>query len=641
MPSLAVKLTADTAEFQADMGKAGHIAEREMERMVSRAAAAGTIIGNALNSMASGFRRTAEEAARAGAEVAKFSERGGFSVRGAAELRGALEVEGESWQQFTRNIGNFSKALAEAQNEGSRAGQLFRALGVDINAGPEKAFDQFAKAIKSLDPETKAAAMRVAFGQGADSLIPFMEKLDEARERAKRLGIVMGDELVADAKRFEDAMTTAGAASRSLAITAITPASGALATIAENLIKARERGTYWRDVALEIAKVVTAGTAALAENAKGWTVWAGFIEAAANKAYAAAEKIRTAMPTKEGEFVSGTRMIGGWRPSGPPVPPDAQERAACAVSGGKWDAERGVCVRRPEPKPRAERDPFERDRLAQIQQDIRVSRADQRALQDYAEIVAQMQADAEEMRRLSFAWSDMDFTGMPLDTMREAIRLRLQGLDSMQAVLDASQRMAAGFTEDGKAITESTKKTTDGMVEFWRSAAEQMQHSMSSFFFDLMQGNLKSLGSNFKRTVDKMVADMLAAKAATALFGADFGKSGEIGGLVGKGLGWLSGQFGGGTTGVGAAGFGEAAAMVAAPGGGFVPALASGTPFVKRAGLAHIDYGERVLTREQNRAYGGGMTVNVNVTGPVDRSSASQIAVATGRAVQRAIERNT
>ena len=59
-----------------------------------------------------------------------------------------------------------------------------------------------------------------------------------------------------------------------------------------------------------------------------------------------------------------------------------------------------------------------------------------------------------------------------------------------------------------------------------------------------------------------MVADVLAAKAATALFGVDFGKSGNIGGLVGKGLTWLTSGGGGGGI--------DAMAM---------PALATGTPF--------------------------------------------------------------
>lgn len=104
----------------------------------------------------------------------------------------------------------------------------------------------------------------------------------------------------------------------------------------------------------------------------------------------------------------------------------------------------------------------------------------------------------------------------------------------------------AQATEQLTGIVDANKKATDEVTEFWRSAAESMQQSMSGFFFDIMQGNLSNLGQSFKRTIDKMVADMLAAKAATALFGSDFGKGGSIGGLVGSFLGMLPARESGG-----------------------------------------------------------------------------------------------
>lgn len=630
MPSLAVKLTADTAEFQSDMGKAGHIAEREMERMVSRAAAAGTIIGNALTAMAGRFRTLAEEAARAGAEVSKFAERSGFATRAAAELRGAVEVEGESWQQVTRHIGNFNKALVEAQNENSKAGQLFRALGVDINTGPEKAFDQFAKSIKSLDVETKASAMRVAFGQGADALIPFMNKLDEARERAKRLGIVLGDDLVADSKRFEDAMTAINASSRALAVTALTPASAALATIAENIVTAKERGTQFKDIGAEIGKVFLATHGTILSYVP---LWGEALERAAQRGFSALERLRQAAPVVEGGPVSGARPIGG-QLAGPPDPPDKQARVACAVSGGRWV--NGACEYRRPRTGRTPRDPsMSAEQIARAE--AQAAEEEARTISEAMSFVPAMTDRLQRWQTLINAWGEDTFMGMSLEDAEAWVKNVYQGIDALAEIGDASARVAAGFTEDGRAVAEATKKTTDEITEFWRAAAESMQQSMSSLFFDFMQGRLDNLGTSFKRAIDRMVADMLAAKAASYLFGSDVSK-GEIGGFVGQGLGWLMNAFSGGG---GLGSFGEAAALVAAPGGGFVPALAGGTPLVRREGYAYLHEGERVLTREQNRGYGGGMTVNVNVSGPIGRGSADQIAAATGRAVSRALERNT
>ena len=101
-------------------------------------------------------------------------------------------------------------------------------------------------------------------------------------------------------------------------------------------------------------------------------------------------------------------------------------------------------------------------------------------------------------------------------------------------------------TEQLTGIVDANKTATDEITEFWRSAAEGMQKSMSGFFFDIMQGNLSNLGQSFKRTIDQMVADMLAAKAATALFGSGFGQGGSVGGLVGSFLGMLPGRESGG-----------------------------------------------------------------------------------------------
>lgn len=92
-------------------------------------------------------------------------------------------------------------------------------------------------------------------------------------------------------------------------------------------------------------------------------------------------------------------------------------------------------------------------------------------------------------------------------------------------------------------VKDSTKEATDEMTLFWQEAAKGMQNSMSSFFFDLMQGKVTDLGASFKNMLDKMVADALAANLSEALFGSGFTKTGNLGGWAKQGLDWL---FGGG-----------------------------------------------------------------------------------------------
>ncbi|MDZ4253208.1 MAG: hypothetical protein U1A72_11640, partial [Sulfuritalea sp.] len=214
------------------------------------------------------------------------------------------------------------------------------------------------------------------------------------------------------------------------------------------------------------------------------------------------------------------------------------------------------------------------------------------------------------------------------EAREQAIALRALEASGIDKTNEAYGRLAAQLTiaVAEKILAEKNKKAADEITEFWKSAAQSMQQSMSGFFFDVMQGNLSDLSGSFKRSIDRMVADVLAAKAATALFGADFGKGGGIGGLVGKGLDWLTGS-------AGVAGI-DAMAM---------PVLATGTPFVSRDGPAFLHRGEAVIPAAENNGGGGGMTVinQFTITGAMDRRTQAQIAAAAGESVQRAMARNT
>ena len=166
-------------------------------------------------------------------------------------------------------------------------------------------------------------------------------------------------------------------------------------------------------------------------------------------------------------------------------------------------------------------------------------------------------------------------------------------------------------------------KATDEMTEFWKAAAQNMQGAMSNFFFDIMQGNLSDLGSNFKRTIDRMVADVLAAKAASALFGPDFGKGGNIGGLVGDFVKWGSSFFGGGKADGGPV-WGGTPYLVGERG----PEL-----FVPRQSGTVVPNGQIASRRA--------ITIINNFAPGTDRRTIDQAAVVFGQRVQRALARDS
>jgi hypothetical protein len=187
-----------------------------------------------------------------------------------------------------------------------------------------------------------------------------------------------------------------------------------------------------------------------------------------------------------------------------------------------------------------------------------------------------------------------------VDSVQRAIEPTIEladNLGKLQSALSLGIIDQEQYDEMAKFLEDSAKKTeetTDEITEFWKEAAHNMQDAMSDFFFDAMQGNLNDLAGNFKKTIDRMVSDLLASQLSDFLFGGEFGKSGELGGVAGDFFGGLGSFF-----------------------GDLLPSFDVGTPYVQQDMVAKIHKGERILTAQENRAFssgqsGGGVTVIVN-----------------------------
>lgn len=104
---------------------------------------------------------------------------------------------------------------------------------------------------------------------------------------------------------------------------------------------------------------------------------------------------------------------------------------------------------------------------------------------------------------------------------------------------------AEQYYEAVDKLEEKFNETTDGMTEFAVQAARNIQDALGDTLEDLLSGNFDNIGSKFADMIFKMAANAAAANLAQALFG-DFGKSGQIGGLIGTAF---AGLFGGGGSG--------------------------------------------------------------------------------------------
>ncbi len=91
-------------------------------------------------------------------------------------------------------------------------------------------------------------------------------------------------------------------------------------------------------------------------------------------------------------------------------------------------------------------------------------------------------------------------------------------------------------------LRDSAKNTFNEITQFAVQAARNMQSAFSDFFFDAMQGNLGDLQHQIKSVIDRMVAEIAAARASHYLFG-EYGKTGQIGGFVAEAASWAREVF--------------------------------------------------------------------------------------------------
>lgn len=185
--------------------------------------------------------------------------------------------------------------------------------------------------------------------------------------------------------------------------------------------------------------------------------------------------------------------------------------------------------------------------------------------------------------------------------------------------------IAGLYKKEAEELEGLVKRSSDAVGEFALEAARAIQNSLGDQLFNIMQGRFDDIGTQFKATLDRMVADALAAQLAKKIFG-DFDTTGKVGGWAGSIFGGLGKIFGGA----------RAAGGPVSPGRAYLVGE-KGPELMVPSGAG------RIIPNGQFG--GGGVVVNMNVYGVRDssdlRQSSAQVAAQAGLAVQRAMNRNT
>jgi hypothetical protein len=244
-------------------------AKTGVEGLQAAAAKLGSVLGTALG--ATTLVNFARGILDVGDELNKLSQKTGIAVERLSELKFAAELGGVDTSTLGKGLREFNKSLVEASDSSSKAGQLFKALGVDITAGPDKAFRQFAEAFSQLpEGELRAAAAAEILKKAGSDLIPVLaggaKALDDSAEAARKLGIVMSADFASQAERFNDNLTKLGKGASALGIALGKDLLPAMVSITDNIVDATLKGEKWLGIYREINKLLAAGLAQLPES---------------------------------------------------------------------------------------------------------------------------------------------------------------------------------------------------------------------------------------------------------------------------------------------------------------------------------------------------------------------------------------
>ena len=168
-----------------------------------------------------GLKEMVNHTVEAAVGAKRLGQEIGFSTQSIQELGYAASVSGSSAEAMAGAMGHLSRGMQEAKSKGS--GPLIEGLqamhlSFDAirNKTPEQTFSILVDRLSKMpDGFKKTAAAADLFGREAGpQLIPFINKgiagIGELRDEAEDLGVVLGDDGVEQAEKFEEGQKRLG-----------------------------------------------------------------------------------------------------------------------------------------------------------------------------------------------------------------------------------------------------------------------------------------------------------------------------------------------------------------------------------------------------------------------------------------------
>lgn len=496
---LLITLGLDSADFTAGLTKSEHEMRRfadNVGRVAKQAAQLLAGVGLAAGAMAGAFVKSTIDTA---AGLDDLAEKTGASVEELSKLQQQARISGESMETIEMGLVRLTKALHGTDEESKGAGKALAALGLNAEDLRSKdtaialriVADELAK---YQDGAGKTALALDLFGKSGAALLPILkdmaaegklvasvtaEQAAQAEELQKTLRRLANSsevakqalvlEFVPGINRLLTAFVETNKATNSFALT--------LNAIA-NVQIGRFGDTYAeqiRNIGAELEKVN-----------RQQQIFQGWIA-------------KPLLGMRESNLLAALEAAKAFQ---------RQEALALGAAAGgdtRGEAQRyglpGAALPRLNysnaPKPGSTKkvtDDLEKQLKEQLAIAGRMLKADLEAQKYFA----------EEIKKLD----DAEF------------KAREEGIKQTGRMIQADAQAQLYFRQEierfAKETAEANKVAADQTSAFWDEAFRNMQRSASDFLYGLMQGDFQDFGTRFKQTVDRMVADWLAAQAMMA-----------------------------------------------------------------------------------------------------------------------------
>ena len=218
---LVLALSADTAKFQSDLGRADRVAgkfSRDVGRSLGVLTGAFIALGGATGILVRSQINAADEAG-------KMAQKVGMSVESLSAYMVAAQLADVSNQQLQTGFQQLAKNQADFVAGTGEAKDAFAALGITtqqvnaLNGDTAALFELVAgKLAQFEDGANKTALAMKIFGRSGAELIPLINELEQTRKEAEMLGAVLDKETAAAAEKFNDELTRVGISVRAVGL---------------------------------------------------------------------------------------------------------------------------------------------------------------------------------------------------------------------------------------------------------------------------------------------------------------------------------------------------------------------------------------------------------------------------------------